>query len=106
MSIILILLIVYAIYIFYKSKNEKKLKTRDIKEINKSKPTNTNDSYYSTSKVNSYRKMNQDHFNHDDIKDISDSIGYKRCPNCGSTVSKKSTTCFMCDYEFIDNSNE
>ena len=48
--------------------------------------------------------MNQDHVAHEDIKDITDSIGYKRCPNCEATVSKKSDTCFMCDYEFNDSS--
>ena len=52
----------------------------------------------------SYQKMNMDHQNHgpnirtpdDPCKDI----GYKRCPKCQNTVSKKAKVCFMCDYVF------
>ncbi len=35
-------------------------------------------------------------------KDPCDMIGYKRCPNCLNTVSKKSQECFMCGYVFDD----
>ena len=104
MSIIWFLIIAYIIYVAYKNKNEKEQETRNINDITRSKSTNVSNSYYTNSKVNSYRKMNEDHINHDDVTDITDSIGYIRCPNCESTVSKKSDTCFMCDYEFNDSS--
>lgn len=34
----------------------------------------------------------------DEVDDLCDNIGYIKCPNCGATVSKKSTTCFMCNF--------
>lgn len=106
MYIIWILLISYAIYIIYKNKNEKKQKTIDMNKKTRNQSVSTNNSYYSNKKVNSYNKVKQDHINNNDIKDISNSIGYKRCPHCDSIISKKSSTCFMCDYEFIDDSNK
>lgn len=55
-------------------------------------------SYYRQDKVDSYRRMNEDHALHDgDEGDLVDTIGYVKCPHCGATVSKKSDTCFMCD---------
>ena len=104
MAIIWFLIIAYIIYIAYKSNNKVEQTNKNINDITRARPTNSNNSYYTSDKVNSYRKMNQDHVAHEDIKDITDSIGYKRCPNCEATVSKKSDTCFMCDYEFNDSS--
>ena len=57
-------------------------------------------SYYTNQKIDSYRRMNADHENHDGVSDevdISGSIGYVKCPHCGTLVSKKSKVCFMCD---------
>lgn len=33
--------------------------------------------------------------------EISD-LGYKICPKCGNSISKKSDVCFMCNHEFED----
>lgn len=55
-------------------------------------------SYYREDKVDSYKRMNADHALHDgDEGDLTDEIGYIKCPHCGATVSKKSKECFMCD---------
>lgn len=55
-------------------------------------------SYYRPDKVDSYRRMNADHEEHDGYEgDLVDTIGYVKCPHCGATVSKKSENCFMCD---------
>ena len=61
---------------------------------------NTNSSYYTKQKVEQYRRMEQDHKGHVDDIDLTSDIGYKRCPKCEALVSKKSDTCFMCEYSF------
>lgn len=103
MFFIWLLIIVYIIFIIRKNKQEREQEAKDIERLTRnnynSRPA-TNNSYYSSNKVASYKKMEQDHDNHEDVNDISSSIGYKTCPNCSATVSKKSTTCFMCNYEF------
>jgi len=104
MSIIWFLIIIYIVFIVYKNKNDKVQNIKNINDITRSKISNPNNSYYSNNKVSSYKKMNEDHISHEDVKDITDSIGYKRCPNCGSLISKKSATCFMCNYEFMNSS--
>ena len=63
-------------------------------------PNTQRSSYYRPDKVDSYKRMNADHAEHDgnnDEEDLVNTIGYIKCPHCGATVSKKSDTCFMCD---------
>lgn len=59
-----------------------------------------NSSYYSKQKIEQYRQQERNHYNHEDTEDISNTIGYKRCPQCENLINKKSETCFMCDYNF------
>ena len=74
------------------NKNNNKIPNK-YKEIN---------SYYSDRKINSYKKQEDNHKNHekDEFDKVCSEIGYKRCPKCDSTISKKSDECFMCGYKF------
>lgn len=61
----------------------------------------SSNSYYSNNKVKQYQTMHQDHNLHQELEDdVCENIGYKRCPQCDTMVSKKADTCFMCDYSF------
>lgn len=60
-------------------------------------------SYYANGKREQYQKMNEEHATHKDEVDLSDKIGYIKCPNCGGTVSKTSDTCFLCDAILKEN---
>ena len=56
-------------------------------------------SYYSKEKIEKYKKQDMDHSEHLVENESVDSktIGYNRCPKCGTLNSKKLDTCFMCD---------
>ena len=63
----------------------------------------SDNSYYSNNKVDQYKQMHRDHDDHLEMEDdVCGEIGYKRCPQCDTLISKKSDTCFMCNYSFMN----
>jgi len=100
--IFLIILIVVAAR--EEAKKQEKLQQDVSKQFSSHYSTARKDSqnsYYSSQKVNQYKKMEQMHSDHEEREcSFCDEIGYKRCPQCDTMVSKKSDTCFMCDYDF------
>ena len=56
-------------------------------------------SYYNKEKIEKYKRQDMDHSEHLVENESIDSktIGYNRCPKCGTLNSKKLDTCFMCD---------
>lgn len=105
MSIIIIIVIIIVVKAIKENEN--------INQNKKYTNTNLDDVYTSTlnnSKKQAYNNLNTAHRDHkvdkyDDNKNTIDTkkIGYKKCPNCGNTVSITSKECFMCDYNFKDN---
>ncbi len=105
MGTIFVWIILLAIVLIIRKKNrEKEEKLNRIYAERFSKGKDTDNSYYSREKVEKYRKMNEDHLEHDeDFLKTTSEIGYKRCPVCGAMVSKKADVCFMCNSEFPKN---
>ena len=56
-------------------------------------------SYYNKEKIEKYKKQDMDHKEHLVENESVDTktIGYNRCPKCGTLNSKKLDRCFMCD---------
>lgn len=56
-------------------------------------------SYYNKEKIDKYKKQDMDHSEHLVENESVDSktIGYNRCPKCGTLNSKRLDRCFMCD---------
>lgn len=102
-GVIIWIIIIYIIVIKVKAQQNDKTTNRNFqntssKSLNSSSYPAQRSSYYREDKVDSYRRMNADHVQHDgDEGDLVDTIGYVKCPHCGASVSKKSDTCFMCD---------
>jgi len=105
---IIIIIIIVATVKNEKAKQEK-VNQEYAKRVHSSGQTKSSlNSYYSKQKVEQYRKMEQDHADHNDDEndDVCSEIGYKRCPKCDTLVSKKADACFMCDYSFLKNTAE
>lgn len=58
-------------------------------------------SYYTRDKIDKYKKQDMDHSEHLVENESIDTktIGYNKCPKCGTLNSKKLDKCFMCDAE-------
>ena len=58
-------------------------------------------SYYTRDKIDKYKKQDMDHSEHLVENESIDAktIGYNKCPKCGTLNSKKLEKCFMCDAE-------
>lgn len=99
--IIWIIIIMIIVAVTQKPNKKREISEKEFQKVMEKKYQNTNSSYYSKQKQEQYRKMNEMHKNHEEpIDDVCGNIGYKKCPKCNTTVSKKSKVCFMCDYEF------
>lgn len=99
MNVIISICLAFIVFSALYSKQNTTNKGNNTTNISKVKK----DSYYTKDKVQSYQKMNQMHEKHNPappIDDLCKTIGYKKCPECGTSNSLKSKCCFMCDYGF------